>query len=334
MRRIIMLSVFVLIIIFLFPSKERNNEFSISGLTMGNIPYSIKYISSELLLDKNQIDSILVEFNNVFSTYISSSEISIINQSSGKIDISDNFAFLLNASKKVYEFTDGYFDPTIGPIVNFWGFGPKKLLNNPKQSELNSVLKHVGLNKISFENNSLIKSKETYIDFSSIAKGYAVDILNDHLIFNNINNFFIEIGGEVRARGKNIRNLDWVVGIENPFEADANIIATASLDNLSIATSGNYRNFYEIGDSIIFHTIDPTTGYPAYTNMLSASVFSKTCFLADAYATAFMAMGFEKSKQLSLSLDEIEVLLIYYDNKGDIQKYLSEGIKEKIKFIE
>ena len=103
MRRIIMLSVFVLIIIFLFPSKERNNEFSISGLTMGNIPYSIKYISSELLLDKNQIDSILVEFNNVFSTYISSSEISIINQSSGKIDISDNFAFLLNASKKIYE---------------------------------------------------------------------------------------------------------------------------------------------------------------------------------------------------------------------------------------
>ena len=195
-------------------------------------------------------------------------------------------------------------------------------------------MKNVGLNKIDFEDNILTKSRDTYIDFSSIAKGYAVDVLHDHLSNKKINNFFIEIGGEVRVKGKNIRNQDWVVGIENPFKADSNIIATVSLDNLSIATSGNYRNFYQIGDSMIFHTIDPTTGYPAYTNMLSASVFSKTCFLADAYATSFMVMGFEKSKHLSSSIDEIEVLLIYYDNNGEIKKYLSEGIIEKIKLIE
>ena len=139
----------------------------------------------------------------------------------------------------------------------------------------------------------------------------------------------------MRANGNNINNLNWVVGIENPFEIDSNLpIATASLDNLSIATSGNYRNFYKIGDSLIFHTIDPKTGYPSKTNMLSASVFSETCFLADAYATSFMVMGFEKSKKLSSSIDEIEVLLIYYDNNGKIKKYLSEGIKEKIKLIE
>ena len=329
-----MLSVFVLIVIFLFPSQERNKEFSISGSTMGNIPYNIKYISREVLLDKNEMDSILVEFNKIFSTYISSSEISVINRSSGQIDISDSFAFLLEESRRVYEFTDGYFDPTIGPLVNLWGFGPDKTINNPTQLEVNSKLKNVGLNKIDFEDNILTKSKGTYIDFSSIAKGYAVDVLHDHLSNKKINNFFIEIGGEVRVKGKNIRNQDWVVGIENPFKADSNIIATVSLDNLSIATSGNYRNFYQIGDSMIFHTIDPTTGYPAYTNMLSASVFSKTCFLADAYATSFMVMGFEKSKHLSSSIDEIEVLLIYYDNNGEIKKYLSEGIIEKIKLIE
>ena len=333
MRRIVMLSVFVLIVIFLFPSQERNKEFSISGSTMGNIPYNIKYISREVLLDKNEMDSILVGFNNIFSTYIPSSEISVINRSSGKIEISDSFAFLFEASKRVFELTDGYFDPTIGPLVNLWGFGPDKLINNPKQSEVNSLLKNVGLNKIVLENNVLIKSKGAYIDFSSIAKGYAVDILNDHLINKKISNFFIEIGGEVRVKGKNIKNFDWVVGIENPFEIDSNIIATASLDNLSIATSGNYRNFYEIGDSIIFHTIDPNTGYPAYTNMLGASVFSKTCFLADAFATSFMVMGFEKSKQLSSSVDEIEVMLIYYDENGNIRKYLSDGIKEKINLI-
>ena len=329
-----MLSVFVLIVIFLFPSQERNKEFSISGSTMGNIPYNIKYISREVLLDKNEMDSILVEFNKIFSTYISSSEISVINRSSGQIDISDSFAFLLEESRRVYEFTDGYFDPTIGPLVNLWGFGPDKTINNPTQLEINSKLKNVGLNKIDFEDNILTKGKGTYIDFSSIAKGYAVDVLHDHLSNKKINNFFIEIGGEVRVKGKNIRNQDWVVGIENPFKADSNIIATVSLDNLSIATSGNYRNFYQIGDSMIFHTIDPTTGYPAYTNMLSASVFSKTCFLADAYATSFMVMGFEKSKHLSSSIDEIEVLLIYYDNNCEIKKYLSEGIIEKIKLIE
>ena len=201
-----MLSVFVLIVIFLFPSQERNKEFSISGSTMGNIPYNIKYISREVLLDKNEMDSILVEFNKIFSTYISSSEISVINRSSGQIDISDSFAFLLEESRRVYEFTDGYFDPTIGPLVNLWGFGPDKTINNPTQLEVNSKLKNVGLNKIDFENNILTKSRDTYIDFSSIAKGYAVDVLHDHLSNKKINNFFIEIGGEVRVKGKNIRN--------------------------------------------------------------------------------------------------------------------------------
>ena len=335
MRRIIMLSVFVLMIIFLFPSQERNKEFSILGTTMGNIPYSVKYISKEPLLTKNEIDSILISFNNIFSTYIPSSEISVINRSSGKIKISDDFSFLLDQSKSVYKLTDGYFDPTIGPIVNLWGFGPEKTINNPKKYEVSNLLEHVGLNKITLSDNFLIKNKDTYIDFSSIAKGYAVDVLHSYLIQKKIFNFFLEIGGEVRANGNNIKNLNWVVGIENPFEMDSNApIATASLDNLSIATSGNYRNFYQIGDSIIFHTIDPKTGYPSKTNMLSASVFSETCFLADAYATSFMVMGFEKSKQLSSLIDEIEVLLIYYDNNGEIKKYLSDGIKEKIKLIE
>ena len=330
-----MLLVFVVIIYFLFPSKENNREFTISGSTMGNIAYNIKYISDEVILEKNEIDSLLVNFNNIFSTYIPSSEISTINNSSGKIYISDHFQFLLEQSKRVYNLTDGYFDPTIGPLVNLWGFGPDKLINNPKNSEVNNLLNLVGLNKIDIGDNFLIKNKGTYIDFSSIAKGYAVDILHNYLIDKKIFNFFIEIGGEVRASGKNIKNLDWIVGIESPFKLNSNIpIATASLDGLSIATSGNYRNFYKIGDSLIFHTIDPRTGYPSETNMLSASVFSTSCFLADAFATSFMVMGFEKSKKLSSSIDDIDVLLIYYDKDGNIKKYLSDGIKGKINIIE
>ena len=330
-----MLLVFVVIIYFLFPSKENNREFTISGSTMGNIVYNIKYISDEVILEKKKIDSLLVNFNNIFSTYIPSSEISTINKSSGKIYISDHFHFLLEQSKRVYDLTDGYFAPTIGPLVNLWGFGPDKLINKPKKSEVNNLLNLVGLNKIDIGDNFLIKNKGTYIDFSSIAKGYAVDILHNYLIDKKILNFFIEIGGEVRANGKNIKNVDWIVGIESPFKLNSNIpIATASLDGLSIATSGNYRNFYKIGDSLIFHTIDPRTGYPSETNMLSASVFSKSCFLADAFATSFMVMGFEKSKKLSSSIDDIDVLLIYYDIDGKIKRYLSDGIKAKINLIE
>ncbi len=330
-----MLLVFVVIIYFLFPSKENNREFTISGSTMGNIVYNIKYISDKVILEKNEIDSLLVNFNNIFSTYIPSSEISTINKSSGKIYISDHFHFLLEQSKRVYDLTDGYFDPTIGPLVNLWGFGPDKLINKPKKSEVNNLLNLVGLNKIDIGDNFLIKNKGTYIDFSSIAKGYAVDILHNYLIDKKILNFFIEIGGEVRANGKNIKNVDWIVGIESPFKLNSNTpIATASLEGLSIATSGNYRNFYKIGDSLIFHTIDPRTGYPSETNMLSASVFSKSCFLADAFATSFMVMGFEKSKKLSSSIDDIDVLLIYYDIDGKIKRYLSDGIKAKINLIE
>ena len=330
-----MLLVFVVIIYFLFPSKENNREFTISGSTMGNIVYNIKYISDEVILEKKKIDSLLVNFNNIFSTYIPSSEISTINKSSGKIYISDHFHFLLEQSKRVYDLTDGYFDPTIGPLVNLWGFGPDKLINKPKKSEVNNLLNLVGLNKIDIGDNFLIKNKGTYIDFSSIAKGYAVDILHNYLIDKKILNFFIEIGGEVRANGKNIKNVDWIVGIESPFKLNSNTpIATASLEGLSIATSGNYRNFYKIGDSLIFHTIDPRTGYPSETNMLSASVFSKSCFLADAFATSFMVMGFEKSKKLSSSIDDIDVLLIYYDIDGKIKRYLSDGIKAKINLIE
>ena len=334
MRRFVMLLVFVGVIFFLFPIREKKEEFLISGLTMGNISYNIKYISDETLIDKNEIDSILTSFNNIFSTYIPTSEISAINQSSGKINISSEFRFLLNQSFKVFDLTDGYFDPTIGPLVNLWGFGPDKLKNNPKKSDIQDLLKHVGLNKVSLNDNYLIKDENTYIDFSSIAKGYAVDILSDYLLNKRINNFFVEIGGEVRTKGKNIKSNNWVVGIETPFEINSNIIATAQLEDLSIATSGNYRNFYKISDSLIYHTINPKTGYPAYTNMLSASVFSESCFLADAYATSFMAMGFEKSKKLLDQLKEIEVFLIYYDDKGNINKYLSDGIKEKINLLD
>lgn len=335
MRRIIMFIVFVTFLYLLFFQEKGNQEFSITGFTMGNITYNVKYISSKKLVNKTEIDSILIKFNQTFSTYIPTSEISTINNSSGIIEISPEFYFLLKESKMIYDQTNGYFDPTIGPIVNAWGFGPDKVESLPDNREIRKIMNYVGLDKIKFDSLSLNKQyRESYIDFSAIAKGYAVDIITRYLDNKNLSNYFVEIGGEVRASGKNISDKYWLVGVEDPkFSLSSDIFATVSLNNLSLATSGNYRNFYNLKDSLVYHTIDPKSGYPSRSNMLSASVFAKSCFIADAYATSFMVLGFEKSKKIVTSTDGLDALVIYINDEGDTTKYFSEGIRNSINLL-
>ena len=335
MRRIIMFIVFVTFLYLLFFQEKGNQEFSITGFTMGNITYNVKYISSKKLVNKTEIDSILIKFNQTFSTYIPTSEISTINNSSGTIEISPEFYFLLKESKMIYDQTNGYFDPTIGPIVNAWGFGPDKVESLPDNREIRKIMNYVGLDKIKFDSLSLNKQyRESYIDFSAIAKGYAVDIITRYLDNKNLSNYFVEIGGEVRVSGKNISDKYWLVGVEDPkFSLSSDIFATVSLNNLSLATSGNYRNFYNLKDSLVYHTIDPKSGYPSRSNMLSASVFAKSCFIADAYATSFMVLGFEKSKKIVNSTDGLDALVIYIDDEGDTTKYFSEGIRNSINLL-
>ena len=335
MRRIIMFIVFVTFLYLLFFQEKGNQEFSITGFTMGNITYNVKYISSKKLVNKTEIDSILIKFNQTFSTYIPTSEISTINNSSGTIEISPEFYFLLKESKMIYDQTNGYFDPTIGPIVNAWGFGPDKVESLPDNREIRKIMNYVGLDKIKFDSLSLNKQyRESYIDFSAIAKGYAVDVITRYLDNKNLSNYFVEIGGEVRVSGKNISDKYWLVGVEDPkFSLSSDIFATVSLNNLSLATSGNYRNFYNLKDSLVYHTIDPKSGYPSRSNMLSASVFAKSCFIADAYATSFMVLGFEKSKKIVNSTDGLDALVIYINDEGDTTKYFSEGIRNSINLL-
>ena len=330
-----MFIVFVTFLYLFFFQEKGNQEFSITGFTMGNITYNVKYISSKKLVNKTEIDSILIKFNQTFSTYIPTSEISTINNSSGTIEISPEFYFLLKESKMIYDQTNGYFDPTIGPIVNAWGFGPDKVESLPDNREIRKIMNYVGLDKIKFDSLSLNKQyRESYIDFSAIAKGYAVDVITRYLDNKNLSNYFVEIGGEVRVSGKNISDKYWLVGVEDPkFSLSSDIFATVSLNNLSLATSGNYRNFYNLKDSLVYHTIDPKSGYPSRSNMLSASVFAKSCFIADAYATSFMVLGFEKSKKIVTSTDGLDALVIYINDEGDTTKYFSEGIRNSINLL-
>ncbi len=302
---------------------------------MGTIPYNLKYISEEKKIFKSDIDSILIHFNNIFSTYIPNSEISIINKSDGRIKVSNEFGKLITESRIIYNITDGMFDPTVGPLVNNWGFGPDSFENVPSKKRIKQLLQYVGFDKISYENGYLYKKiKESYIDFSSIAKGYAVDQIHDYLKSKNIENTYVEIGGEVRVSGKNKDGNNWILGILEPsFDKKINLSATVSLENMALATSGNYINNYYVDDSLFFHTINPKTGFPAYTNMLSASVFSSDCLSADAFATAFMAMNFTESKSILESRGDLLGYFIYKES-GKIKKYISDELKPYIRVKE
>ena len=301
---------------------------------MGNISYNIKYLSKEKINYKPEIDSILVDFNNSLSTYISDSELSKFNNTDTLFNISNELYTILKVSDKIHRSTKGAFDPTIGKLVNLWGFGPTKILETPDSLKVRETLKNVGFDQIYFDNKIAVRNNlNIYLDFSAIAKGYAVDIIAKFLNNKNIKNFMIEIGGEVRCSGFN-ENKNWIIGINDPFEKNLNLpFASVSLVDRSLATSGNYRNFYRKNNKVISHTIDPRTGFSSNSNILSASVFHKSCIEADAYATAFMVLGKNKSIQIVEKNKDLDAFLVFLDENGNIKNYVSKGIEKYINLL-
>ena len=301
---------------------------------MGNISYNIKYLSKEKINYKSAIDSILVDFNNSLSTYISDSELSKFNNADTLFNISNELYTILKVSDKIHRSTKGAFDPTIGKLVNLWGFGPTKILETPDSLKVRETLKNVGFDQIYFDNKIAVRNNlNIYLDFSAIAKGYAVDIIAKFLNNKNIKNFMIEIGGEVRCSGFN-ENKNWIIGINDPLEKNLNLpLASVSLVDKSLATSGNYRNFYRKNNKVISHTIDPRTGFSSNSNILSASVFHKSCIEADAYATAFMVLGKNKSIQIVEKNKDLDAFLVFLDENGNIKNYVSKGIEKYINLL-
>jgi len=314
--------------------KSGQAEFvSISGTTMGTT-YNIKYFVVEGTNYKIQIDSILVNFNHSLSTYEEESEISTFNKQSTFTFIQPYFYTVLQKSKEIYESTGKAFDPSVYPLVSAWGFGPEGR-NIPDSSQVDSLLTYVGFSKIEFDKQMVTKSiPGIKLDFSAIAKGYGVDVIGNYFNGLNVTNYFIEIGGEVKCKGLNKGN-KWRVGIEDPrFDKQGKeISAIAELSDKSMATSGNYRNFYELDGVKYAHTIDPKTGYPVKHSLLSASVFAPSCMVADAYATAFMVMGLEAAKELSGSIIGLDVFLVYSDSAGNLKTFTSKGMEDQIRLI-
>jgi thiamine biosynthesis lipoprotein len=267
-----------------------------------------------------KIDSILMNFDSVFSTWNDESEISVFNKNldTNKFLVSEDFKKVINESILISKKTDGYFDITLFDLMSFWGFGPKPYKQKIKLNQIDSILTFTGYNLLKLNGNILNKTHpHVKIDLNSIAKGYGVDKIFHYLVDQNYQDIFVEIGGEVRVAGKNPKGLLWKIGLEAPenrIKTKSSFAGIINLDDKSMATSGNYRNFINNEGEILGHTINPKTGYPVKSNVLSVTVISSSCMESDAWATALMAMDYSKALKILEEINDISIIWILEEN--------------------
>jgi len=307
---------------------------TIDGLTQGTTYHIVAETTPGMNTGdlRLKIEALLGEVDNSLSIYNDSSVISLINSNiSDKTDTL--FREVFRASALISEQCDGLFDITVGPLVKAWGFGPDAQ-KRFDESKLDSLLALVGMEKVRLEGDRIIKADpDMFIDVNAIAQGYTVDLIVGLLAGEGISECLVEVGGEVRTSGdKNGKG--WHVGIDRPADGNyvpgADLKATVRLDNNALATSGNYRKFYIDNGVKYSHTIDPRTGYPARHTLLSATIVAPTCAAADAWATACMVAGKDTAISIIEKNELIEGYLIFSDEKGDMQSWMSEGLRKKI----
>jgi len=296
--------------------------------------YAIQYYGDKSLSLQACIDSTIAAVNQSLSTYIPDSDISRINRGEKGIVVDPSFREVFLLSKEVHQLSGGYFDPTVGLLRNAYGFGeeqPDPQLDDPK---LDSLMRYVGFDKVRLTKNNKIMTTEAgiYLDFNAVAKGYGIDRLGDCLDQLGIQDYLIELGGELLGKGRNqAKEKPWSVGIETPGSSrvERSYSDVVHLRNSAMASSGNYRKFRvdSITGKKYVHTINPLTGLAQESDLTSATVLAPTCARADAFATAFMAMGLERSKKVIAQLEDIQVYLTYIDSAGYDQVYLSPGFK-------
>jgi thiamine biosynthesis lipoprotein len=327
---------------------------TIEGTAQGTT-YVIKYTGTSQV-DKSEIDGMLDGIDGSLSTWDSTSIISKLNRGDTLQPVDTHFLNNLLQSIYIRRITDNSFNPLIKPVVNYWGFGENYnevsvvdsaliadllMLSKPDSVMLYTGDKFVSLLRyrqlLKKPSLTLLKKKDAGImfDFNGIAQGYSVDVIVDYLKSRGVKGALVELGGEMKAYGLKDDGSEWVVGIDTPVDkGDRQIMATITLTDNAIATSGNYRKYYESNGKRIHHTIDPNTGFPAYNDMLSSTVLHRSCAIADAMATAFMVMGSAKAKnfiELNKTLG-MDAYLIYLEN-GKIKTWISPDLVKKIKEI-
>lgn len=283
----------------------------------------------------HEIDSILKAFDQSLSGYVDNSIISRINNNDTTVKPDEWFTIVFNKSKEVYIASNGMFDLTVGPLVKAWGFLKDTTIKHDS-AHIRELLQYVGMDKVRIENGQVIKDNPNIvIDVNAIAQGFSVDVVAEFLEKEGCTNYLVEIGGELKAKGVNAKGKTWRIGIDKPEDgnqvAGANIQAIVEISGKSLATSGNYRKFFVENGVKYAHTINPKTGYPAKNTLLSATIIADDCITADAYATVCMASGLEKSLEVINKVKGLEAYLIYNDNEGKYQTYVTEGLKGMIK---
>ena len=293
--------------------------------------YSITYQCDNDL--QKEIEAELKKVDQALSMFNQESIISKVNRNE-KVELNEMFLQVITLAQKVSQDTDGAFDITVAPLVNAWGFG-FKTGNKPSGTSIDSLMSTVGYKKISLKGRQLFKeNKNTMLDCSAIAKGYGSDVVAAFLKKRGIDNFMVEIGGEVVTQGISEKRVPWRIGVTKPTDdslsVDNELQTVLNVTNKAMATSGNYRNFYYKDGKKYAHTIDPKTGYPVQHSLLSATVLADNCATADAYATSFMVMGIEKAKGVLERHPELMAYFIYTDERGNLAVWYSPSMKDKI----
>ncbi|KOH46621.1 FAD:protein FMN transferase [Sunxiuqinia dokdonensis] len=325
---------FLAILFVILSSCQQTAEYiSNEGFVYGTI-YHVTYESPNGKDLQKGMEAVMNELNRSMSTFDSTSTISKVNKNeTTKLD--EHFLKVFNRAQEISEITDGAFDVTVAPMVNIWGFGFKN--KEEVTVELIDSLKAiVGYQKVWIENDQLVKAHpNTMLDASAIAKGFACDLVANYLSKQGCKNYMVEIGGEVVAKGKNAKGNYWSIGISKPddndFFTEQKLKAIVELKERALATSGNYRNFYIENGVKYAHTIDPRTGYPVQHSLLSTTVLADDCMTADAFATAFMVSGLDKSIAIAEGDHNIDVYFIYSDDEGNFKTYVSPGFKKLLK---
>jgi FAD:protein FMN transferase len=321
---------------FLIPGCRKQTAVysNFAGIAQGST-YSIVY-ENRNKLDPEQlrqnVEKILERFDMSLSNYKDSSLISRINRNEDIV--SDSlFTEVFRRSAEISRLTDGAFDITVGPLVRAWGFGPDAH-KSFSESKRDSLLKLVGMDKVSLVKGKLVKTDpHVILDFNAIAQGFSVDVVCRFFDKIGIRNYLVEIGGEVRSKGRKAGKL-WRIGIDKPVDNNMvpgqDLEAIVKISDEALSTSGNYRKFY-IEDGVKYsHEINPKTGYPAKNTLLSATVVAGDCATADALATAFMVMGKDKTIEFLGIHPEYEAFLVYFDPAGDFKTWASEKLKKDI----
>lgn len=309
-------------------------QVNLDGKTMGT-SYSVRYVTGDdtpsAAKMQAEIDKRLELVNDQMSTYRPGSELSRFNASrvvDKPFPVSAATSEVVLEALRINRVTDGALDVTVGPLVNLWGFGPEGRPDKvPSAAELERRRAWTGIDKLSVQGNALVKSiPELYVDLSSIAKGYGVDVIAQYLQSQQVKNYMVDIGGEVRTRGHNGEKKPWRIAIERPtagMEQKAQLVIQPG--EMSIATSGDYRNYFEQGGVRYSHTIDPVTGKPIHHHLVSVTVLSPTCMAADGLSTGLNVLGPERGMALA-NLMGIPVFMIVKTAKGFEERY-SEAFK-------